>query len=263
MAIPYPGASAPSLPYDNRVRHVQPDQAFKWLAAGWDDFLKAPAASLAYGLLFVVIGAGLTLFLTSTRHLSLVLPMLAGFMLLGPVLTIGFQAMSRDIEQFRHPNFLSALSAWRGNAGSIVNAALAFMFLFLVFLRLSEVIFALTFPAGAGLAPAAFFRAAFLTRGGLEFLGLFTLFGAVVAALAFAGGAFALPMLIDRDVRMGEAIATSFTAVTMNIRAMALWAVILVALVAAGMALGFVGLAVTLPIAGHSAWHAYRDVIKA
>ena len=87
-------------------------------------------------------------------------------------------------------------------------------------------------------------------------------FGFVVAALAFAGGAFALPMLIDRDVGAGEAMATSFTAVAMNLRVMAVWAIILVALVAVGMAVFFVGLIVALPIAGHAAWHAYKATIR-
>jgi uncharacterized membrane protein len=87
------------------------------------------------------------------------------------------------------------------------------------------------------------------------------IFGCLFAALAFAGGAFALSMLIDRPVGAAEAIATSFAAVAMNLRAMAVWAAILVALTAAGMALLFVGLIVTLPIAGHAAWHAYRAVI--
>ncbi len=101
-----------------------------------------------------------------------------------------------------------------------------------------------------------------MTANGLEFLALFVIFGAVIAALAFAGGAFALSMLIDRPVGAAEAIATSFTAVVENPGAMAVWAAILVALTAAGMTLAFVGLIVALPVAGHAAWHAYRAAIR-
>jgi uncharacterized membrane protein len=86
--------------------------------------------------------------------------------------------------------------------------------------------------------------------------------GAVIAALVFAGGAFALPLLLDRPAGVVEAVATSWTAVTTNVPAMAVWAAILVLLTAAGMAAGFVGLAVTLPLAGHATWHAYRAVIR-
>ena len=48
----------------------------------------------------------------------------------------------------RRPSLGSALSALEANLGPIFWAALAFMFLFLVWLRISELLFALTFPAG-------------------------------------------------------------------------------------------------------------------
>jgi uncharacterized membrane protein len=69
-------------------------------------------------------------------------------------------------------------------------------------------------------------------------------------------------MPIDRPAGAAEAMATRFAAVAMNMRAMAVWAAILVVLTALGMACFFVGLAVTLPIAGHAAWHAYRETIR-
>jgi uncharacterized membrane protein len=88
------------------------------------------------------------------------------------------------------------------------------------------------------------------------------LLGGLMAALVFAGTAFALPMLLDRPVGMAEAVATSWTAVGENLPAMTVWAILLVALTALGMAAGFVGLAVTLPLAGHATWHAYRAVVR-
>jgi len=105
-------------------------------------------------------------------------------------------------------------------------------------------------------------NATFFTADGLLFLVFFLALGAGVAALAFAGGAVALPMLLDRPIGMGEAVATSFTAVMLNVRTMALWAAILVVLTVAGMAALYIGLAITLPLAGHATWHAYRAVIK-
>lgn len=41
-----------------------------------------------------------------------------------------------------------------------------------------------------------------------------------------------------------------------------LWAVLLVVLTAVGMAACYVGLAITLPLAGHATWHAYKAVIN-
>lgn len=261
MATITHGVPAPSLPYADRVRHVASDQPFQWLAAGWRDFLAAPAASLAYGLVFVVIGFALTYGLWRTDKMYMLLPLASGFMLLVPLLSLGFLAISRDIEQKRPPTFSGALFAWQTNAGSMVNTALAFMFMFLLWLRLSEIVFALTFPPTATLDIRGLLNATFFTVGGLEFLALFLTLGACVAALTFVGGAFALPMLLDRDASMAEAIAISFTASVMNIRAMLVWAALIVVLVAAGMALFYVGLVITLPLVGHASWHAYKAVI--
>ncbi len=231
MFVIHGGASASSLPYSNSGRLVGADQPLKWLAAGWRDFLAAPALSAAYGLVFAAFGLALALVLWRTPFLYMMLPLASGFMLLGPVATIGFQVISREIEKGRRPSFAAVLDALNANAGPIFYTALTFLLLFLAWLRISELLFALTFPPeAASLDPQALLKATFFTAGGLEFLGLFVLLGFVAAALAFAGGAFALPMLVDRPVGAFEAIATSFSAVTLNLRTMALWAGLLVAL---------------------------------
>ncbi len=104
-------------------------------------------------------------------------------------------------------------------------------------------------------------NATFFTAGGLEFLALFLALGGCMAALTFMGGAFAMQMLLDKDASMAEAIATSFTAAVLNMRAMLVWGALVAFLVAAGMALFFIGLAITLPLVGLASWHAYRAVI--
>jgi uncharacterized membrane protein len=262
MPIIHGGASAPSLPYGHHVRRVPVLDPFHWLGAGARDLMAAPVASLCYGLLFVIAGYVLTFGLWRIHSIYLLLPLVSGFMLLGPALTLGFQAISRDLERHERPSLAGALLAWRDNAGPIFYTGLAFMFLFLVWFRLAELIFALSFPDVIGMDGSSVIIATLFTAEGRTFLALFVALGAGMAALAFAGGAFALPMLLDRKVGMSEAVATSFTAVMLNLRTMALWAVLLVALTVAGMAAFYVGLAITLPLAGHATWHAYRDVIR-
>ena len=110
MSIIHDGSSTPSLPYADRIRLVTSDKPFRWLGLGWRDFIAAPVASLCYGLLFVIIGFGLTVGLWHTQ---------------AAYLTIGFQAISRDIERGEHPSFARALLAWRTNAGPIFHSGLA------------------------------------------------------------------------------------------------------------------------------------------
>jgi uncharacterized membrane protein len=249
------------LPYAGLVRRIEIDQPFHWVIGGWRDFLAAPAVSLGYGAIFVVIGVGLTQFLIRAGMTYMLLPLISGFMLLGPVLAVGFYAMSREQEHNLRPSLADALLAWRTNPGPIFNAALAFLFLFLVWLRLSQLLFALTAPYAAGLDVHDLSRALLFTPSGQTFLVLFVLLGAIMAIIAFACGAFTLQIMLDRDVGLVEAVSISVTAIWVNVEAMAYWAVILVVLVAAGFMLAYVGLAVTLPIAARASWRAYRATI--
>ena len=104
--------------------------------------------------------------------------------------------------------------------------------------------------------------AALFTEDGLIFLAVGTVVGGVMASIAFAAGAFSLPLLLDRKVGVLEALVTSVVAVVLNAPAMVVWAALVVLFAAAGLALGYVGLAVTLPLLGHATWHAYRAVIR-
>jgi uncharacterized membrane protein len=98
--------------------------------------------------------------------------------------------------------------------------------------------------------------------GSLPFLALGVGAGAVLAAIAFAIGAFSIPYLLDRrNSNMFEAIATSVAAVRINLRPMLLWAALIVFLVVLGMVPGMIGLVITLPLVAQATWHAYRDVV--
>ena len=183
-------------------------------------------------------------------------------MLVGPAATLGFYAISRDLERDERPSFARAIAAWWENPSPMLYAGSALLFLLLLWVRLAQLVFAATFPTTVGLDPQSLLDAALFTGAGRAFLAITVAMGAVMAALAFAGAAFALPLLFDRPVGMVEAVATSWTAVEMNLPAMAVWAVLLTLLTAAGMVAGLIGLAVTLPLAGHATWYAYRAVIR-
>jgi len=249
-------------PYADRVRHVTTVEPFRWLAAGWADFRAARGASLAYGLIFVVAGLVMAVALVATNMIYLFVPLVTGFMIIGPALTIGFYAISRDLERSEAPSFTRAVLAFRANPGPLFYVGLALLCLLLLWVRLAQLVFALSFPTAVALDLQSLVDATLFTPGGQVFVVLSMVMGAVIAALTFAGGAFALPLLLDRQAGMVEAVATSWTAVMTNLPAMAVWAAMLVLLTAAGMAAAIVGLAVTLPLAGHATWHAYRAVVS-
>ncbi len=76
--------------------------------------------------------------------------------------------------------------------------------------------------------------------------------GAVLAALVFAISAVSIPMLLDRDVNVFVAVATSFAVVRENWPAMTLWAGLIVAFTLFGVIPFFLGLTVTMLLVGHA-----------
>jgi len=95
----------------------------------------------------------------------------------------------------------------------------------------------------------------------LTFLGVFLVVGLLFAGLAFTLSVIAVPLIIHRRVGVLTAISTSIEAVKKNPRPMFRWAATIAVLIAVGLGLFFIGLAVALPIIGHASWHAYREVI--
>ncbi|HVZ08098.1 DUF2189 domain-containing protein [Rhodopila sp.] len=258
-AQPQPVQSA--LPFAERVRVVTTDQPFRWLAAGWRDFRAAMAASIAYGMIVVVAGFALSFLLAGAGLLYLVLPLIVGFLLVGPALTVGYYGMSQDLEAGRRPSFGTAIMAWRANPGPLLAFGLVLVCFLVLWMRFAALVFAICFP-NTMLSVQALLNAALFTEDGLIFLAVGTVVGGVMASIAFAAGAFSLPLLLDRKVGVMEALVTSVTAVVLNAPAMVVWAALVVLFAMAGLALGYVGLAVTLPLLGHATWHAYRAVIR-
>ena len=124
--------------------------------------------------------------------------------------------------------------------------------------RLSALVFAITYD---GLIPNA--NILNLSRLGDEALVaivFFAVIGFLLAGVIFAVSAFAIPRILDRDADFVTAMGYSCKRVARNLPAMAVWAAIIVALTAVGIATAFIGLAVIFPVLGYATWHSYKAV---
>ena len=244
-----------------RIQRVHADRPWKWLAAGWRDFLAAPAQSLAWGLIPVVAGwAAAALFLWFDLP-YLLIPLGAGFFFVGPFLAGCFYEMSRRREAGLPVDGQAVLLAWKRNPDQIALMGVLLLAFHLMWMRVAQLLFAIfewrSVPSWERFADLVWY-----SSRSLPFLGAGMACGAVLAAIAFTIGAFSLPYLLDRSSsNVFEAIATSVKAVRQNIEAMMLWAALIVFLVVLGMISGLLGLVVVLPVIGHATWHAYRDVV--
>jgi uncharacterized membrane protein len=250
-------ASAPAA-----IRKIELDRPWQWLLKGWQDLRRSPQVSVTYGLLAAITGYALTLGLVWADLLYLVLPLTAGFLIIGPILTVGLYEVSRRAELGQTTTVAQALAAFRRNGSQIALMGVALMLLMFAWARIAALIFFLYF----GLQPPSFenlVASTFLQADTLPFLVFGTLVGGGMALLAFSISVVSIPLLLDRpDANVIDAIATSFRAVQTNFAPMLFWAVLIAGFTAAGLATLYLGLIVTLPLIGHATWHAYRDLVS-
>ncbi|WP_448207348.1 DUF2189 domain-containing protein [Azospirillum sp. sgz302134] len=256
-----PPAAQPSS-FIPRIRRVDADRPWVWLSAGWRDFCASPVIGLAYGLLAVVSSFVLVAGLAMYDLHYLILPMAAGFMLLGPVLAVGLYETSRLLERGERPTLARVAGAYHRNGVQIAGIGLTLMLALLAWIRVAFLIFALFFsmepPAFDQLIDRIFFSAETI-----PFLLTGTIVGGVIATAVFAISVVSIPMLLDRETDAFTAMATSIAVVRENWKPMAAWAFLITLFTAAGMVTGFLGLALALPLIGYSSWHCYRDLVGA
>jgi uncharacterized membrane protein len=250
------GAAAP------RIRKVEFDRPWVWLAAGWRDLTRAPSVSLVYGLLFALVGWAVSFGLWWLGAIYLILPLTAGFLIAGPLLAVGLYEVSRRQESGQRATLGDAIRAFRANPSQIALMGITLLLLFFAWVRFAVMIFYLFF----GLTPPAlddFVGRVFFSTESLPFLIVGTAVGAALAVLAFCLSAISIPLLLDRpEAHVVTAITASFKAVFENPATMAFWAVLIVLFVGAGLITFYLGLIVTLPLIGHASWHAYRDLLE-
>ena len=240
------------------ARPVSPGQPFSWLARGWADLLRRPVPGLLHGLATALFGA--VLVALAHDRFWLLAGAFSGFMLVAPIVATGLYAIRRGIERQRPVGLADALATWRPRDGRLV--------LFGVLLALAGTGWVLTsaslitrFAAAPVNGSADFLHVVVLSRQDWLFE-IWLLLGSVLAAPMFASSVVAIPLLLDRDVGVRDAVLASVRAALLNPVPMALWATLILVITLLGMGTALVGLVVAVPWLAHSSWHAYRDLVE-
>lgn len=240
------------------VQKVEIKDVFQWIGKGWSDTKNTSGVSLSYAALFILVGVCISFGFYFLDLPYLILPSLSGFLLVGPALAIGFYEGSLRIQKGENFHLMDAIFAYRRNTLSIMGIGIAQVFLFMIWVRFSFTLFAISFPGVSPEWGTILERA--ISLEGLHFGFIIMILGAVFASIIFLTAAFSLPLMIDRKTVLIPAMITSAYAVQQNFKAMLVWAGIISLIMFLGTITG-IGLIVAFPVAGHATWHAYQQVM--
>jgi uncharacterized membrane protein len=251
-----------STAYDSdplRIRSVSWDRPIHWLDAGWHDLRRMPLESLSIGLLFALIGY--CLFFFAAGQAVFLLAALSGFLLVAPLLAVVFYELSRRLAQGASIDLDAVFGAIKRRWQPIALFGGLLALFFAAWLRLSATLFAYLLGDSGAYSFGALAQEVFLSDRHPLLLLFWLGSGGILAALSFVVSVVSVPLLLERDVAIDQAIATSLSAVAANVLPMLLWAWLILLLTLCGFATLLLGLAFTMPLLGHASWHAYRELL--
>jgi uncharacterized membrane protein len=234
------------------------------LAAGIEDFKAMPTHAFFIVLIYPVLGLFLARMTFGYDVLPLLFPIMSGFALVGPFAAVGLYELSRRRERGQRFSLARASEVLRSPAmGSIVTLGVLLLVVFLIWLATAQWLYRSTFGSSTPTSLAGFLHDVLTTRQGWTLIVLGNIIGLAFSAVTLAISVISFPLLLDRNVSAASAVRTSIRAVAANPGTMALWGLIVAASLIIGFVPLFLGLAIALPVLGHSTWHLYRRVVGA
>lgn len=234
-----------------------------WIALkkGFADYRRAPTCGSTFGAIFAALGIALYFqFLVWDTDISII-PLAAGFPLLGPFVAVGMYEVSRMLERDERVNWGSVLRAiYAERKRQIPSIAFVVLFIFLIWVYMAHLVFALSF----GLKPLTNVMSSsdlLFTQEGITMLLMGAVVGGFLSFILFSITVVGIPLLVDREIDVVTAMITSFSLVLNNLVVMLTWGVIVAFLLLIAMIPMFLGLIIVLPVLGHATWHLYRLAI--
>lgn len=241
-------------------RRMGPMTAFSWLRAGWDDFQRRPALSLAYGVVVFAVSILVVIGLLRLGHDYILFPALSGFLVIAPLAATGLYEKSRRLADGA-PVTLAGMAFVRiRSGGQIIFIGLLLALLVLLWNRAAVLLYVLffgllPFPGLNDILPVLIG-----TPAGWALLVIGSLIGGLFAAFSFAVSVFAIPRLLDERTDALTAMGQSMALVWNNLPVMIVWGAIVVCLFMLSAVTALVGLIVIFPVLGHATWHAYSTM---
>jgi uncharacterized membrane protein len=264
------GRASHSLRTPAEIEHAAPPEVRKIeladladvLASGLRDFGTYRTDVIFLCIIYPLAGLILASLAFGYDMLPMLFPLASGFALIGPVAAVGLYEMSRRREQGIEITWADAFGVVRAPAfGAILVLGLVLLAIFLLWLAAAYAIWLMTLGPVPPASTGAFMRDVFTTSSGWTMIVVGVGVGALFALLVLMISVVSFPLLLDRDLGLYTAVATSVRAVLANPAPMVAWGLI----VAGGLVIGSIpvllGLIIVMPVLGHATWHLYRKVV--
>ncbi len=244
------------------LRTIRTSDCFAALKEGWDDFLATPTHAVFVGIFYAFAGVVLAALSSLDNTLQLVFPLAAGFALVGPLFAVGVYELSRRREAGLDVSFRDAFSVFGSPAlPSIIALGIFLLVLFGVWIGVAQSLYGWLYGPDAPKAALPFLDDVVSTSRGWTLIGAGCLAGFCFAAIALCVSVISFPLMLDRDVGLAPAVVASVRLARRNPGPVALWGLIVAALLVAGSIPFFIGLAIVMPVLGHATWRFYRRAV--
>jgi uncharacterized membrane protein len=233
------------------------------LAKGMDDFYAMPTHAMFLCIIYPIVGFVLARFIFGYSVLPLLYPLVSGFALVGPVAALGLYELSRRREAGLETSAARAFDVFESSSiGAIAALGLLLLVIFAVWLAIANAIYIANFGYAEPTSIADFLHDVLTTRAGWTLIVVGNGVGLLFAILVLTISVVSFPLLLDRDVGAAGALLTSIRAVARNPWTMAVWGLIVGALLVVGSLPFLLGLTIIMPVLGHATWHLYRKVVE-
>lgn len=246
------------------VRRIRGADVRDAIAKGFGDFAANRTDVMFLVALYPVIGLILARAAFNTGLLPLLFPLAFGFALVGPMVALGLYEMSWRRERGMPVSWANAFDVLRSPAvGGIAVLSLMLTGIFFLWLIAAWKIFHITLGPNTPVSLGSFIHDVFQTSQGHMMIIIGSAVGLIFAVIAMAISVVSFPLMLERDIGLDSAIATSFRAVMTNPGPMAVWGIVVLGSLAIASIPAFLGLIVVIPVLGHATWHLYRKLIAA
>ena len=246
-----------------KVRRLEMADLKYALRAGAADFAACRSDAMFLVLFYPLIGMVMVVTGFSMNLVPLLLPMIMGFALVGPVAAVGLYEISKRREAGFEPKWADAFGVIRSPAfGAILMLGFYLAALFVVWLVCANAIYVRTLGPEPPTSLTGFISEVFTTGPGWIMMIFGSGLGAVFALLVLAISLVSFPLLLDRHVGLPLAVVTSVQVLRASPSVVLTWGFLVGTSLVIGAIPFLIGLVLVVPILGHATWHLYRRAIS-